>query len=81
MARDYDSEEEKRLKIYLAIINENSRIKLAGLARLNRLLYDNLRRCIRAIPDTCSKGGHKKRLTDIQDTALKRYIVYLICTG
>ena len=81
MTRNYDSEEEKRLKICLAIINENPRIKLAGLARSNRVSYDKLRRRIRAIPDTRSKGGHNTRLTDIQDKALKRYINYLIRNG
>ncbi len=77
MPNDIDHEEEK-VQRAIQILSENPGMKIAKAARITRAPYDRLRgRLAGKLPST-SRGGHNKKLSTVEDDALKDYLYLLV---
>jgi hypothetical protein len=58
-------------------MDANPRLKAAAAARQFKVPYRRLLRRRQGMPPSNSRGGHNKKLSDVQDIALKEYIFML----
>jgi hypothetical protein len=75
------SEIESKIAAASAATDANPRLKASDAARQFDAPYYRLLRRRRGIPPSHTRGGHNKKLSTIQDQALRDYIVMLYNCG
>ncbi len=74
MTKDMDHEEEK-VQLAIKLLAQNPSLKIAQAARTTRAPYNRLRGRLAGKPPSSSRGGHNKKLSTIEDNALKDYLL------
>ena len=75
------SEIESKIAAASAAMDANPCLKASDAARQFNTLYYRLLRRRRGIPPSHTRGGHNKKLSTVQDQALRDYIVMLYDFG
>ena len=75
------SEIESRIAAASAAMDANPRLKASVAARQFDAPYHRLRRRRQGMPPSSTRGGHNKKLSTVQDQALRDYIVMLYNCG
>ena len=70
-----DEFEEQRVLDTLELIHKNPGLKVKAAARQTRASYYRVRRRLKGIPRSSSRGGHNKKLDIPSTAALKEYLL------
>jgi hypothetical protein len=70
--------EEDKVQMALSLLKENPRMKITVACREARASYESVRRRVRGIPPSSSRGGHNKKLNGPENEALRDFLV--MCT-
>ena len=70
-----DQHEEEKVQRALKLLRENLTMKIAVVVRQTRAIYDRVRRCLKGIPRSSTRGGHNKKLNVPSTAALKEFLL------
>jgi hypothetical protein len=74
-----DNHEERKVQQAMALLKNNPKMKAKKAAAEMRASYLRLLRRLKGIARSSSRGGHNKKLTEVNDNVLKDYL--LMCHG
>ena len=66
--------EEEKVQAAMALLRRKPYMKAAAAARQTRCSYERLRRRLKGVPPSSSRGGHNKKLGIVEDNVLKDYL-------
>jgi hypothetical protein len=70
-----DQFEEAHVQEAIQLLQDNPGMKIASAARQTRAIYHRVRRRLKGIPRSSSRGGHNKKLNVPSSDALKDYLI------
>jgi hypothetical protein len=76
-----DQHEEEKVQKALKLIKDNPGMKAAKAARITRASVTRVRRRMKGIPRSSSRGGHNKKLDMPSSEALKEYLLMCHALG
>ena len=65
---------EQKVQDVINLLQRKPTMKVLAAARKTRCSYDRLRRRLKGIPPSSSRGGHNKKLGKVEDYVLKDYL-------